>query len=69
MYNKAWYETHREQINEKRRIRHAEDSEQVNEKRRQDLGLCQIFRIFSKNIRLDFEEKYSKNIRPRKKNY
>ena len=36
MYNKAWYETHREQINEKRRMRHAEDSEQVNEKRRQD---------------------------------
>ena len=36
MYNKAWYETHREQINEKRRMRHAEDSEQVNEKRRQE---------------------------------
>jgi len=36
MYNKAWYEIHREQINEKRRVRHAEDSEQVNEKRRQD---------------------------------
>ena len=36
MYNKAWYEAHRDKINEKRRMRHAEESEEVNEKRRQD---------------------------------
>ena len=36
MYNKAWYEAHRDKINEKRRMQHAEESDEVNEKRRQD---------------------------------
>ena len=36
MYNKAYYETHKELINKKRRMRHAEENEEVNEKRRQD---------------------------------
>ena len=31
MYNKAYYETHKELINKKRRMRHAEENEEVNE--------------------------------------